>query len=131
MKLDDTRQAYYEYSGTLSTINRQLALSGIAIIWFFVQPEKNQNFNFGSFKWAFIFFSIALFFDLTHYAIAAASWGIYHRFKEKRITDEKQKFEAPLWINWVPILMLILKVSFTILGYYVLIHNTVLSNAFK
>jgi len=130
MKLDDVRQAYYEYSNTLSTINRQLALPGIAIIWFFVHPDKGQSFNFGNFKWAFIFFSTALFCDLLHYAIATASWGIYHRYKEKKIT-EAEKFEAPSCINWIPILMLILKVSFTMLGYYVLIHNTALGNAFK
>ena len=115
MKLKDAREAYYNFSGTLSNINRQLALSGIAIIWFFVHPEKNQNFNFGTFKWAFIFFSVALFFDLFHYAVATVSWGIYHHYKEKKVT-EVEKFEAPTWINWIPILMLILKVFFTMLA---------------
>lgn len=38
MKLEDARKAYYDYSGTLSNINRQLALSGVAIVWFlFIQ----------------------------------------------------------------------------------------------
>jgi len=130
MKLEEAREAYYNFSGTLSNINRQLALSGIAIIWFFVQPDKNQNFNFGNFKWAFILFSLALLCDLAHYAVATFSWGIYHRYKEKQISDNED-FKAPYWINWVPILMLVLKVTLTMGGYYVLIHNTVLGNAFK
>jgi hypothetical protein len=129
MKLEDARKAYYDYSGTLSSINRQLALSGIAIVWFFIQPKNNVNFNFGAFKWAFIFFSLALFFDLVHYAIATASWGIYHRLKEKRI-QPKTEFKAPKCINWIPIGALVIKVFCTVIGYYLLIHNTVLGNAF-
>lgn len=129
MRLEDARNAYYDYSGKLSNINRQLALSGIAIVWFFIQPKNNVDFNFGAFKWAFIFFSAALFLDLVHYAIATASWGIYHRFKETRIKPGIE-FKAPKYINWIPIGALMFKVACTVIGYYLLIHNTVLGNAF-
>lgn len=129
MKLEDARNAYYDYSGTLSNINRQLALSGIAIVWFFIQPKNNAGFDFGAFKWAFIFFSAALFFDLVHYAVATASWGIYHRYKEKNIKPGAE-FKAPKYINWIPICALVIKVVCTVTGYYLLIHNTALGNAF-
>jgi hypothetical protein len=124
MKLNDAREAYYDYSRTLSNINRQLALFGIAIVWFFVQPAvKVQNLDFGNFKWSFVLFCGALFFDLCHYASATTIWGVYSWQKEKKITESKI-FRAPECINWVSIIMMILKVISTILGYFSLITNT-------
>lgn len=125
MKLKNALDAYYEHSKALSTINRQLALSGIAVIWFFVHPQNSNNcpLNFGIFKWSFIFFSTALCCDLLHYASATVIWGTYHHYKEKRIAPDLD-FEAPNWLNWFPIAMMWLKVSFTVVGYIFLIYST-------
>lgn len=121
MNLKDAREAYYEYSRTLSSINRQLTLSGIAIIWFFAHPEKNQTLNFGIFKYSFIAFCFALFFDLCHYALATIIWGSYHHYKEKKIS-RKREFTAPECINWISIIMMTLKVTSAIVAYILLLN---------
>ncbi len=125
MRLEDARKTYYRRSRTLSTINRQLALYGVAIIWFFVHPTNLNKYslNFGVFKCSFILFSFALFCDLLHYASATLIWGIYHHYKEKRIAPDLD-FKAPNFLNWFPIAMMFFKVSFTVCGYVFLIHST-------
>ncbi len=35
MKLSDYRETYYEFSGKLSDVSRQLSFAGIALIWLF------------------------------------------------------------------------------------------------
>jgi hypothetical protein len=40
MKLQKARDTYYEYSGKLSDITRQLSFAGIAIVWIFRAGDK-------------------------------------------------------------------------------------------
>ena len=70
-----------------------------------------------------------LAWDVLHYAVATASWGIYGRHKERQRNKNPavfvDDFQAPPWINWVPIVFLTIGkatavgVAYVSLGFYV------------
>ena len=117
MKLKDARENYYFLSGKLSDVNRQLCFAGIATIWIFVVKHPNGSFGMDAkFLLPLVCFIIGLTFDLLHYIFASASWGIFHRFKEKN-HKEDEDFLAPSWINWPPLIFFWVKVFATLFGY--------------
>ena len=121
MRLAKARKAYQDLSCTLSNVNRQLALSGLAIVWFFVHPQTNEYFNLGDFRYSFELFCAALFLDLLYYSYATLAWGTYSRRKEKKGEND---FKAPAWINRPTVSLLFAKVSCTVLGYGFLLSET-------
>ncbi len=101
MRLSDARNAYYEASGKLSDIGRQLALAGFAIIWVFksdtngvvqVPPELGAP--------AF-FLALTLALDLLQYVSRTLAWGWFHRITEKREAhpEKDPTVSAPAWLN--------------------------------
>jgi len=118
MKSKDARDNYYFFTEKLSDVNRQLCFAGIATVWIFVVKYPNGNFQFDvKFLLPLTCFVLGLTFDLLHYIFSSASWGIFHRLKEKNISEEDTDFLAPLWINWIPLLFFWLKVSATLFGF--------------
>ena len=101
MNLKDARENYYYYTEKLSEVCRQLAFAGIALIWILglgedVTAKLPQALIFPA-----LVLVISLSLDATHYAVASASWGIYHRLKEHRDgVGPEDDFKAPRWINW-------------------------------
>jgi hypothetical protein len=103
MKLRDARNAYEQFSGKASDLVRQLSLAGVGLIWVFrsgagatdapllLAPELLR---------AAVFIFLALLFDLLQYLLGTAIWGIYHRYKERKGTQESSEFLAPEQLNW-------------------------------
>lgn len=117
MKLNDAREHYYTFSATLSNVNRQLCFAGIAVIWIFVTKEADGNYTLPS----NLLFPLGCFvggltLDLLHYFVASASWGIFHRIKEKSEIGEDTEFVAPRQINWAPNILFWSKSILTLLG---------------
>ena len=48
MKIHEIRDAYYEASGTVSDISRQLAFAGIAVIWVLKVGDGSGGIPFSS-----------------------------------------------------------------------------------
>ena len=124
MNLKDARENYYTFTGKLSDVNRQLCFAGIAVVWIVVVKDGEGNqllrLGFPSALWCFV---LGLAFDLLHYFFASASWGIFHRLKERNGATENTEIEAPAWINWMPGLFFWLKVILTVVGYWFLLKN--------
>jgi len=86
MKLSIYRQQYYDASGMASTVSRQAAFAGIALIWIFKAQDAAQPATIvlpNELIMPSLAFIISLAFDLLQYVLGAAVWGSYCRFKEK------------------------------------------------
>lgn len=118
MKLSDARDHYYTFSGKVSDVARQLCFAGIAVIWIFAVGDSVSGFSLpAELIWPLTFFILGLAFDLLHYLIAAASWGIFHRVKEKQHIGEDTDFGAPAYINYAPLTFFWGKAIATLVGY--------------
>lgn len=113
------RESYYEASGTVSEITRQLCFAGIAIIWMF----KTQGSESAGIKFTMDLllplwgFTASLSCDLFHYVYKTILFGIYNRLYEVKNVSEKANFKAPIVINWPTLLFFWAKVMFAILSY--------------
>jgi hypothetical protein len=123
MKLEDARNAYYEFSGKVSDISRTLSLTGIALIWVFkVDSKDGPHVPHELILPAFVLV-LALSADFLHYVVATIAWGIYQRYKEKSGATEKEQFFAPTWINWPTTFFLFpLKILFVCTAYILLLR---------
>jgi hypothetical protein len=121
MLLEDARQHYYSHTGSLSNVNRQLCFAGVAVVWIFSIEATNGSHSLPAELFSPLkCFVLGLAFDLCQYITASASWGIYHRYKEKTGISDEEPFGAPREINWLPNICLWLKSISTLIGYYYL-----------
>lgn len=123
MKLNEAREHFYTFSGTLSNVNRQLCFAGIAVVWIFTTKAENGAYSLPSDLLIPLWFFVGgLALDLLHYIAASASWGIFHWIKEKsNSVDENSDFLAPGYINWLPNFFFWSKTVCTLIGYGLLL----------
>lgn len=91
MKLHEAYDEYYTASGTASTIGRQLALSGVAVVWLLsgglVKSHVTLTFRLAM---ALLFILIAVAIDVVQYLWATGMYSIFAHHKESQ-----EKKEAP------------------------------------
>lgn len=101
MKLSDYKKDYYQLSGLASNASRQLAFAGIALIWVFKSQSEN-GFQLPSellIPSMCLIFSLG--FDLLQYVTGSITWGLFHRYHEKKRTSEiDPELEAPFYYTW-------------------------------
>ena len=122
MKLKDTREAYYFYTGKTSEIIRYLGLAGIAIIWIFRFESASAISLPRNFLLPTILLIIGLGLDLLQYLAGSIIWGIYSRIKEKSGIEKEEEFEAPRQINWLNDFLFWLKIVPIILAYILILR---------
>ena len=91
MKLKDTREEYYFYSGKVSDIVRQLGLAGIAIVWLFRIESSGKAFIPKPLIPAAFLLLTSLALDLSQYAAGAAIWNRFNRQKEIELEEKLTK----------------------------------------
>lgn len=122
MKLENVRQAYYDYSGKTSEIVRQLGFAGIALIWIFKSGVEANPIIPTELIIPAIFIVLGLTLDLSHYIAGTITWGIYNRVLEKQGTSNKTDFLAPRQLNWATNSLFVLKVGCIVIAYiYILV----------
>jgi hypothetical protein len=104
MKLQDYRETYYEFTGKVSDISRQLAFAGIAVIWIFKKDAPGTGLTVpGELLLPDIFIVLALSFDLLQYCIGTVTWFFFYRIKEMReVSEEAELGRHSEWLD-VPI----------------------------
>ena len=117
MNINDARENYYTFSGSLSSVCRQLAFAGIAVCWVFAIKNETGYTIDKTLVIAMTFFVVGLTFDLFHYFYASFAWGLFTRYKEKQQLDIDESFFAPRWINWPSIFFFWIKPLAMISGY--------------
>lgn len=101
MKLSDYRDAYYTHSGTASSVARQAAFAGIALIWIFNSKTGDEILLPVQLLWPTLFLIVGLGLDLLQYVVASAIWGVFHRIKEKELgAIPDPDVSAPPYLNW-------------------------------
>jgi len=123
MKLSDYRETYYEFSGKLSDVSRQLSFAGIALIWLFKLDSTTVPKVPDELLLPAITLSLALAFDLLQYVSASVVWGIFQWHKEKQLTvlSENPELESPSILKWPQFTFFVLKIMSVILSYYLLV----------
>lgn len=123
MKLSDYRNTYYEFSGKVSDITRQLSFAGIAIIWLFRVKQEDFPKIPNELILPTITISLTLAFDLLQYVAATAVWGIFQWYKERQLEDlsEDPDLDSPAKLKWLQFSFFILKLFFLIFSYYLII----------
>lgn len=120
MKLSTALDAYYTHSGNASSVARQAAFAGIAIIWIFSQ-KQSTSFVFNlpeGLLWPSMCFIVGLGLDLLQYIFSSVMWGAFHWVNEKNIPpDTDPDIPAPAWLNWPALACFIGKLFFITGGY--------------
>ena len=94
MKLEDTREIYYETTGKVSDLVRQLGFAGIAIIWVFKTQSDGRQIIPKGFLPAGILIVLALAADLFQYAASVQIWDKFNRNKETELTEKAEILSA-------------------------------------
>ncbi len=94
MRLSDYRKDYYEFSGKASDVARTASLAGIALIWVFKVDGASIPCLPSELVLPAGLFALALAMDFLHYVVAAAIWGLFHRYHERRLTDPEEDPET-------------------------------------
>jgi H+/Cl- antiporter ClcA len=121
MKLEGYREAFYDFSGKLSDITRQLSFAGIAVIWLFKKdisgiPTLPRDLNL-----PLILLVLTLSFYL-RYLVASLIWRHVYRSKEKQGIGEEEETEHSTWVESPIYLIFLIKVILVILSYVSLLR---------
>ncbi len=116
------------YTSNASTVNRSLALGGIAIIWIFKRPDPNQPIIKGLLDGPLLLLATSLALDLLQYFFGAVAWKIFYE-RKYWIWKKKKNFEssfvnditAPNYISGPIYALWFFKILFMIIAYYYLI----------
>ncbi len=135
MKLKDTREEYYFYSGKVSDIVRQLGLSGLAVIWIFKIENGQDKIIPSVLLPAGLFLLLGLTADLFQYAAGTVIWDRFNRKKEEELGKKQREliaegnmfdpeegdFTAPSSINNVTKWLFWMKITFVLIAYIFLV----------
>jgi len=117
MKLSEARDAYYEFSKTLSEINRKLGFAGIALIWLFKQGTDSNATVPPALRIPAIAIILAFVLDFLQYVWSTAAWASFARHNEKKKIKPDENVDAPDWINRPTLLFFWSKILAMALGY--------------
>jgi len=131
MKLSQYREDYYTHTGNASSVCRQAAFAGIALIWVFNNKTGNQINLPNGLLWPSLFMITGLSLDLLQYVAASAIWGTFHRVNEKKFSASSDPdITAPAWLNWPALTCFWGKLIAVISGYVSLFSYVVHSISF-
>jgi len=121
MKLKEIREAYEVLSGTFSKTSRTLALSGIAIGWFFMQYFQGHNRTIILDILAIIAFVFMILADLLQNFILSIRWyDYYFEMKEKYQKNEEDEVKERESLNNIGWLLYKVKFGLLLMGYVLL-----------
>ena len=135
MSLQHFKESYYQFSGTASTVCRQLSFAGIAIVWIFKTNKGEDVGVYGlpeALLWPVVFLICSMALDLIQYVVQTIIWSFYHRIKEKELRkaskgDEEEflslarRLTAPPQLNWPGWSLFTLKILSMIIAYGLLL----------
>ena len=122
MKLREIRDAYEELSGTFSKTARTLAISGIAIAWFFMPYFKGHRLMISLSVIAICAFVVMILADLLQNYILSKKWyNFYITMKDVHHKDEEDEVKEDEGKNKIGWLLYDAKFYLLILGYLFLV----------
>ncbi len=101
MKVHEFRDAYYEASGVVSSISRQLSFAGIAVIWLLRVGTNSGGIPFSSELLVPLYcFVSALGMDLLQYVYKTAVWGVLNHYHWRKHSDNDAEVDVSPKVNW-------------------------------
>ncbi len=127
MKIHEIRDAYYEASGKVSEITRQLAFAGIAVIWVLKVGRESGGVPFSvELVMPLYCFVSVLGMDLLQYLYKSIVWGGLNSYHWKKHKDNKKEIKISEKVNWPTNIFFWGKVAVIVYGYIkllVFIHS--------
>jgi hypothetical protein len=112
------------FSNQASSVNRSLALAGIAVIWIFKKPGDGQPIIQGLLNFPLWCLVVSSGLDLIQYTFGAIAWNIfyerkYYLWKKKGYPPTYVKdIDAPNSISISISILFILKIGFMMVAYW-------------
>jgi hypothetical protein len=128
MKLEGYRQAFYDFSGKLSDITRQLSFAGIAVIWLFKKDVSGIPTLPRDLILPLILLVLTLSFDYLHYLVGALIWRHVYRSKEKSGIGEEEETEHSTWVESPIYLIFLVKIALLVSAYVWLLRYLIRLN---
>ncbi|HET8554584.1 MAG TPA: hypothetical protein VFL78_07135 [Rhodanobacteraceae bacterium] len=104
MKLSKAQENYSYASGTASSICRQLAFAGIAIVWVFNLPTSESPVHVPQqLQVVILLLVVCLVLDLLQYVVASLIWSYFARRIELEFPNDHADdpdMAAPAILNW-------------------------------
>src|SRR5438105_6305291 len=101
MTIADLKEEYYFATGTVSTVVRQMALAGIAVIWIFKVGKDTGGITFTpNMLVPLRLFILVLVADLLQYAYKGAVWGAIHHYYWNKFKKADHDVEPSRFWNW-------------------------------
>jgi len=104
VKLSQARESYYFNSGTASSVARQAAFAGIAVIWVFNLPTKQTAIAIPQqLQVVALLLVVCLVLDLLQYVTSSIVWAVFSRILERKHPhrlSENPEMNAPPYLNW-------------------------------
>jgi hypothetical protein len=127
MILADLREEFYSHTGSLSTVNRQLAFAGIAVVWIFVVKKNSEIYIPDGLFWPLVLFIFSLMLDLSQYFYSSIA---YQSLVDKKETElrtgntfkEDTEFSINPVVNKFAEWCLYLKAASSIAGFVCLLY---------
>lgn len=121
MSLSNCWDTFYTYTGNASTIARQLAFAGIAVVWIFTESEEGGLALHASLLLPSLLFIIALACDFLQYLSGSIVWYCFARHKEKKLgVDSKEEFGWSNWLNCPGYCFFVAKCLLVLIAYWLL-----------
>jgi len=97
MKIKEIKAEYYEASGKVSDLVRQLDFAGIAVIWIFkIGKDEAAGIHFSkALLWPLALLVLSLACDLLQYVYKSAFFGIFNHRSWKKFHDEEKNVRYP------------------------------------
>ncbi len=125
MKIHELRDAYYEASGVVSAITRQLSFAGIAVIWLLKVGKNSGGIPFTSDLLIPLYCLVAaLSVDYLQYVYKTATWGVLNHFHWRKYKDNVAEVNVSPKVNWLTNVFFWGKVAFLGYGYWALLIFT-------
>jgi hypothetical protein len=112
---------YYQATATVSTIVRQLAFVGIAVVWLFSGVDLKAGDGLDvpeGLLWPGVLLIVALILDLVQYVVRTVVWGFWAWRLHKR--QDKYRELAPGWFNVPTLVLFYSKIVSIVLAYMLL-----------
>lgn len=97
MTANDYKETYEGATDTLSQINRNMALAGVAIIWMFTKTDSGVDIP-KPLLWPAILLVSSLSLDVLQYVWKTMTFYILFRRREKNEKNEKKQQGHSIWL---------------------------------
>lgn len=121
VRLSKAQDSYAYFSGTASTIARQIAFAGIGVVWIFNISSTHATIAIPQqLKFVLLLLVVCLALDLLQYVIASVTWSVFARVLERRYphrSTNDPEMDASPYLNWPALVCFWAKLAMLVFAY--------------